>query len=70
MATLKTVKIHSICPLPIHDQFRPCRRVHARAQVPPKVKYGLTDWGQVLCPALDVLLKWADLLEEHRQRIV
>lgn len=28
-------------------------------QVPPKVEYGLTDWGQALCPALDALLKWA-----------
>jgi len=28
-------------------------------QVPPKVEYGLTDWGQALCPALDALLHWA-----------
>jgi len=28
-------------------------------QMPPKVEYGLTDWGQALCPALDALLKWA-----------
>ena len=28
-------------------------------QVPPKVEYGLTDWGQALCPALDALLQWA-----------
>ncbi|AYG59883.1 helix-turn-helix domain-containing protein [Rhizobium jaguaris] len=28
-------------------------------QVPPKVEYGLTGWGQALCPALDALLKWA-----------
>ena len=28
-------------------------------QVPPKVEYGLTDWGQALCPTLDALLKWA-----------
>ena len=28
-------------------------------QVPPKVEYGLTDWGQALCPALDALLTWA-----------
>jgi DNA-binding HxlR family transcriptional regulator len=28
-------------------------------QVPPKVEYSLTDWGQALCPALDALLKWA-----------
>jgi DNA-binding HxlR family transcriptional regulator len=30
-------------------------------QVPPKVEYGLTDWGQALCPALDALLEWAAL---------
>lgn len=28
-------------------------------QVPPKVEYALTDWGQALCPTLDSLLKWA-----------
>ena len=28
-------------------------------QVPPKVEYCLTDWGQALCPAVDALLKWA-----------
>lgn len=33
------------------------RRVHH--QVPPKVEYGLTEWGQALCPALDALLAWA-----------
>jgi DNA-binding HxlR family transcriptional regulator len=33
-------------------------------QVPPKVEYCLTDWGQALCPALDELLKWAALREE------
>ena len=27
--------------------------------VPPKVEYGLTEWGQRLCPALDALLTWA-----------
>ena len=32
-------------------------------QVPPKVDYCLTDWGQALCPALDALLKWVDLKE-------
>lgn len=30
------------------------------AQVPPKVEYRLTSWGQSLCPALDALLKWAE----------
>jgi DNA-binding HxlR family transcriptional regulator len=29
-------------------------------QVPPKVEYGLTEWGQALCPALDALLLWAE----------
>lgn len=28
-------------------------------QVPPKVEYGLTEWGKALCPALDMLLEWA-----------
>ena len=32
-------------------------------QVPPKVEYGLTEWGQALCPALDALLGWAALRE-------
>ena len=36
------------------------RTVHH--QVPPKVEYRLTDWGQALCPALDALLTW---LEQH-----
>src|SRR5579862_2784196 len=29
-------------------------------QVPPKVEYSLTEWGQALCPALDALLTWVD----------
>ena len=33
----------------------------AYPQVPPKVEYGLTDWGQAMCPALDALLEWAAL---------
>lgn len=33
-------------------------------QVPPKVEYCLTDWGQALCPALDALLMWAALRDE------
>ncbi|RYD32292.1 MAG: transcriptional regulator [Verrucomicrobiaceae bacterium] len=32
-------------------------------EVPPKVEYRLTPWGQALCPALDALLKWAALRE-------
>ncbi len=38
------------------------RTVHP--QVPPKVEYCLTDWGQALCPALDALLTWAASREE------
>ena len=37
------------------------RTVHP--QVPPKVEYALTSFGQALCPALDALLKWAELRE-------
>ena len=37
-------------------------------QVPPKVEYGLTGWGQALCPTLDALLKWADLRENQHER--
>src|SRR6202047_1769763 len=33
----------------------------AYPQVPPRVEYSLTAWGQALCPALDAILKWADL---------
>lgn len=29
-------------------------------QVPPKVEYRLTSWGQSLCPVLDAMLKWAE----------
>jgi DNA-binding HxlR family transcriptional regulator len=36
-------------------------------QVPPKVEYGLTDWGQALCPALDALLEWAAQREEQAE---
>ena len=32
----------------------------AYPQVPPKVEYCLTSWGQSLCPTLDAILKWAD----------
>lgn len=33
-------------------------------QVPPKVEYHLTEWGQSLCPALDALLTWAEAAPE------
>ena len=34
------------------------RTVHA--QVPPRVDYRLTAWGEALCPALDALLRWRE----------
>ena len=33
------------------------RTVHP--EVPPRVEYGLTEWGQSLCPVLDNLLRWS-----------
>lgn len=27
-------------------------------EVPPRVEYALTEWGQSLCPVLDALLRW------------
>jgi DNA-binding HxlR family transcriptional regulator len=33
------------------------RTVHP--QVPPRVEYALTEFGQALCPALRGLMKWA-----------
>lgn len=32
-------------------------------QIPPKVEYRLSAWGQALCPALDALLRWAEQKE-------
>jgi len=34
------------------------RKVYA--EVPPRVEYRLSQWGERLCPALDVLLRWLD----------
>lgn len=40
-------------------------------QVPPRVDYHLTEWGQKLCPALDALLIWAeDAPDELRRRMI
>jgi DNA-binding HxlR family transcriptional regulator len=40
-------------------------------QVPPKVEYHLTAWGQQLCPALDALLLWAEAApDEQRKRLI
>jgi DNA-binding HxlR family transcriptional regulator len=35
-------------------------------QVPPKVEYRLTAWGQSLCPALDALLAWLEQREAEK----
>ena len=40
----------------------------AYAQVPPKVEYRLTSWGQSLCPTLDAILKWADRRPVERRK--
>ena len=40
------------------------RTVHP--EVPPRVEYRLTPWGQALCPALDALLEWTAVCDEQR----
>ena len=40
----------------------------AYPQVPPKVEYCLTAWGQSLCPTLDSILKWADRRPKERRK--
>ena len=40
------------------------RTVHP--EVPPRVEYRLTPWGQDLCPVLDALLRWAAAREVHQ----
>jgi DNA-binding HxlR family transcriptional regulator len=37
----------------------------AYAEVPPRVEYSLTTWGQDLCPALDALRTWAGRRDRH-----
>jgi len=32
----------------------------AHPEVPPRVEYRLTEWGESLCPALDALLAWGE----------
>jgi len=45
------------------------RIVHA--EVPPRVEYHLTEWGQSLCPVLDRLLNWAESApDEVRNRLI
>jgi len=42
---------------------RASRIVHH--EVPPRVEYYLTEWGQALCPAFDALLMWAEAAAEE-----
>jgi len=37
-------------------------------EVPPRVDYRLTAWGQALCPALDALLIWAEARDASSPR--
>lgn len=39
-------------------------------QIPPKVEYSLTEWGQSLCPALDAILTWAELRPKEGTEVV
>jgi DNA-binding HxlR family transcriptional regulator len=39
-------------------------------QVPPKVEYRMTEWGQALCPALDSLLKWAEEKNMNKEDVI
>ena len=39
-------------------------------QVPPKVEYRMTEWGQALCPALDSLLKWSEEKNMKKEDVI
>ena len=40
-------------------------------EVPPRVEYHLTEWGQTLCPVLDKLLSWAESAPDAvRERLI
>ncbi|HET6157659.1 MAG TPA: helix-turn-helix domain-containing protein [Dongiaceae bacterium] len=56
--------IPSVTPKKLIQQLRELERDGAvkrtaYAEVPPRVEYRLTPWGQDLCPALDALRSWA-----------
>lgn len=43
----------------------------AHPEVPPRVEYHLTEWGQSLCPVLDNLLTWAESApDDLRARLI
>lgn len=37
-------------------------------EVPPRVDYRLTSWGQALCPALDAFLSWTERRDSWAER--
>jgi DNA-binding HxlR family transcriptional regulator len=39
-------------------------------QVPPKVEYRMTEWGQALCPALDSLLNWSEEKNMNKEDVI
>lgn len=39
-------------------------------EVPPRVEYHMTEWGQSLCPRLDALLLWAEAAPDGRRAIL
>ncbi|CAN5631006.1 hypothetical protein BH10PSE18_BH10PSE18_11880 [soil metagenome] len=41
-----------------HQEVSPSQEV--KPEVPPRVDYRMTPWGQALCPALDAILKWVE----------
>lgn len=38
-------------------------------EVPPRVDYRLTPWGQALCPALDAFLSWMERRDDESPRL-
>jgi DNA-binding HxlR family transcriptional regulator len=40
------------------------------AQVPPKVEYGLTDFGKTLIPVISALGNWGDEHEERLREVI
>jgi DNA-binding HxlR family transcriptional regulator len=39
-------------------------------QIPPKVEYGLTEFGQTLIPVISVLGQWGDGHQEHLRNVI
>jgi hypothetical protein len=47
------------------DEARREARRRARLALCPTLEYRLTTWGESWCPALDALLKWAEMRNHH-----